>query len=69
VPLRDPRANLAHDLLDVDVLAVLSTARLGRLRGPRPAAFVAAPVLAATASMKVLPATVLWILICHRQYF
>ena len=32
VPLRDPRANLAHDLLDVDVLAVLAAALLGGLR-------------------------------------
>jgi hypothetical protein len=68
VALRDSRSNLAHDLLDIDVLAVLARAalvlRLGRRRsGPAPV--VPAAILTASPSMKVLPAAVLWILICH----
>jgi hypothetical protein len=64
VALRDSRSDLAHDLLDIDVLAVLARALLLSLRRCGPAPLVAAPVLASPA-MKVLTAAVLWILICH----
>jgi hypothetical protein len=73
VTLRDAATDLAHDLLDIDVLAMLAglfaAARLAlfrRWRGSRPAPIVAAPVLAASPPVKVLPAPVLWILISHR---
>jgi hypothetical protein len=67
MPLRDSRSNLAHDLLDIDVLAVLARALLLSLRRSGPAPLVAAAVLAASPPMKVLAPTVLWILICHRS--
>jgi hypothetical protein len=69
VALRDAGADVAHDLLDIDVLAILARRLFRRLRGSRPAPFVAASI-AATSTMEVL-AAVLWILISHRsgQYF
>jgi hypothetical protein len=50
------------------VFAVLSAALLGRLRRRWPPPFVASAILAASPSMKVLPAAVLWILISHLSH-
>jgi hypothetical protein len=58
MPLGDPCADLAHDLLDVDVFA--PALLLVRRRVP---SIVATPVGPAPASMKVAP--VLRILISH----
>jgi hypothetical protein len=66
VALRDPATNLAHDLLDIDVFAVLARALLGGLRGSRPTPIVATPVRTTATAVKVLSAPVLRILICHR---
>jgi hypothetical protein len=50
------------------VFAVLSAALLGRLRRSWPPPLVAPAILAASPSMKVLPAAVLWILISHLSH-
>jgi hypothetical protein len=70
MPLRDTGTDVAHDLLDIDMLAMLARALLRRLCGPGPSPLVPASIGAATSTMEVLPA-VLWILISHRcgQYF
>jgi hypothetical protein len=74
VPLRDAGADVAHDLLDIDVLAMLARPLIRRLRlrrcGSRTSSFIPASIGAATSTMEVL-AAVLWILISHRcgQYF
>jgi hypothetical protein len=76
VPLRDAGTDVAHDLLDIDVLAMLARPLIRRLRlclrlrGSRTSSFIPASIGAATSTMEVL-AAVLWILISHRcgQYF
>jgi hypothetical protein len=59
--LRDACANLAHDLLDVDVIA----RRLRLFLGRRVTTVVAASVGTAAASMEVGPTAVLRVLISH----
>jgi hypothetical protein len=74
VPLRDAGTDVAHDLLDIDVLAMLARRlirrRRLRRRGSGTSSFIPASIGAATSTMEVL-AAVLWILISHRcgQYF
>jgi hypothetical protein len=65
MPLRDARSDLAHDLFDIDVLAMLARALFLCRRGCRAAPLVAAAI-GASPPMKVLASAVLWILICHR---
>jgi len=63
VALRDARANLAHDLLDVDVIA---RRRLLFLRR-RVATVVAASVWAAPPAVEMRPSAVLLVLISHHS--
>jgi hypothetical protein len=64
--LRNPGADLPHDLLDIDVVALLAGTLFRRLGGCGSAPLAAAAILPASPAMKVLPTPVLWILISHR---
>jgi len=69
LPQRNARTDVAHDLLDIDMLAMLARPLIRRCGSGSP--FVPASIGAAASTMEMLPAAVLWILISHRrgQYF
>jgi hypothetical protein len=64
--LRNPGTDLPHDLLDIDVVAMLAGTLLRRLGGGGSAPLAASAILPASPAMKVLPTPVMWILISHR---